>query len=321
MKTNKIYDVIVIGGGPVGLYATFIAGYLKLNCLCLEADIILGGQPNKVYPNKYIYDFPGHEKISGSQLTNVLLKQVKRYEQYTQILTGIKIISYEIEKEGNICLIDDQLNRYLAKNVILTVGIGAFEPMKLENFVESHNHQKVRYCLESDETYNDKNVLILGGGDAAVDYAYHIKTHGKSKSVTIAHRRDSFRADGLSKEDLEKVGVEVLMSTTLVNWTEDYCLFNSLENENLKLEYDILLIQYGLKNLGSVIHTWSDFKKEKNKFIVDNNFETNVKGFYAAGSCIYRPERINMIITGMSEVTLIINHIRSLIPNEGKVGW
>ncbi|GAA5414462.1 NAD(P)/FAD-dependent oxidoreductase [Ureaplasma ceti] len=321
MENVKIYDVIVIGGGPVGLYATFIAGYLKLNCLCIEADEILGGQPNKVYPSKFIYDFPGYEKITGSELTQILEKQARQYSQYTSIQTGIKIVSYEIDEEGTIILIDDKLNHYFTKNVILTVGIGAFEPMKLEQFADSLTCEKVKYCLEPDHTYDNKKILILGGGDAAVDYAKHIQEKTNSLSVTLAHRRDKLRADGLTVEDLQQAGVKVLMPATLTGWTTNSCQFSFPDGSETQIEYDLLLVQYGLKNLGSNIHSWASFNKLANKFVVDEHFETNIKRFYAAGNCVSRPNRINMIIMGISEVNLIINRIRSEIPHEGRVGW
>ena len=306
MNNEQIYDLIIIGGGPVGLYSAFIAGYLKLKTLCIEADDFLGGQPYKVYPNKLIHDFPGYSEIKARDLIDNLVKQIKQFPNYSEIKTKVKIMSYETLEDGTICLVDSELNKYLTKHVLLTVGIGAFEPMKLEDFSKSHNHHKVRYNLEDDETYNDKNVLVLGGGDAAVDYAYHIKTHSNA-NVTIAHRRDVFRANGLGIEDLQNQNINVILNATLTQWHEDYCEFNTPEFENLQVPYDILLIQYGLKNLGSIVHTWQDFQKDKNKFIVNEMYETNVPNFFAAGNCIHDENRINMIITGISEATIVLN--------------
>lgn len=322
MTNTKIYDVIILGAGPVGLYASFMAGYLKLKNLCLEMDDFVGGQPFKLYPNKYIYDFPGYPKIKAGTLIDNLKDQIKNYEEYSSLKTGVRIIGYEIDEDNIICLVDNNYNRYYAKNVLLTIGMGAFEPMKLENFPESHHHHKVRYCLEPDTTYENKHVLVLGGGDSALDYAYHIKNNTNA-TVTIAHRKDTFRANGLSKEELASLGINLLLNVSLNQWTDTRCTFVDNNDDSVvhHVDYDILLIQYGLKNLGSIIHTWSEFNKEKNKFIVNDCFETNIAGFYAAGSCIYKPNRINMIITGIGEATIVLNEIRAKIPNEGKLGW
>lgn len=321
-ENKKIYDVIVLGAGPVGLYATFLAGYLKLNCLCLEADEIVGGQPLKVYPNKYIYDFPGYQKILASNLINTLKTQAEQYPEYSSIQTKVKIIGYEQnEAEDYVVLIDENANHYYAKKVILSVGIGAFEPVKLTDFSESLSSKKVRYCLESEQEYTDKNILILGGGDAALDYALHIKKFANPKTLSLVHRKDKFRADGLGLEDLENAGIKVYLSTNLANWTENYCLFKDQNEQEIKIDYDLLLVQYGLKSLGSSVHNFSEFEKKANKFIVNKDFETNVKNFYAIGNCAYYETRINLILTGMSEATIILQSLKKTLKANEKSGW
>lgn len=304
---TKIYDLIVIGGGPVGLYATFLAGLLKLETLCIERDEFLGGQATKLYPFKNIHDYPGHVEIKSTELINNMITQAKQSE-LTEIKNGVNIIKFNSQDEV-ITLHDDNGNIYKTNNVLLTVGPGAFEPIKLNHeIIKCSNTNKIHYTHDNNIDLNNKNVFVFGGGDSAVDYAYQIKKKFPSSNVNLIHRNDKLRALILTLEDLKSIGVNVILQTQLVEINDDYCIISNGEQNN-KLNYDYTLIQFGLNNLGSTIHQWEGFEKNKNKFIVDHKYMTSIKNIYAAGNCVYNKSKIDLITLGMGEASIVINHI------------
>lgn len=313
MKKN-IYDIIVIGAGPTGLFSTFYASFLKLNTICVELSENIGGQLTNLYPNKFIYDFPGFQKIKGHDLIDSLKKQILNLKSEIITKTSINHFKY-VDNEDYFELYDQNNNVYYAKFVIITVGIGSFTPNKIQNFPDSHEHDKVHYFLKSDCDYKDKNILVLGGGNSAVDIAEQLVTQYNS-NVNLIHHKDELKAYSFTKDELISKGINIHLNTELVSWNPESCIFKNHENNSSELFYDFIIVQYGLQPLHSPIHDWSNLKIEAKKIIVDNNYETSIKNIFAAGDCIKNDKRINSIITGMSEATIIINNIKNIMKNK-----
>lgn len=310
---KTIFDIIVIGAGPTGLFSTFYSSYLKLKCLCIELTNNIGGQLTNLYPNKYIYDFPGHTKIKAIDLINILKKQVN--EQNSQIILNTSINNYLYDNINKYFVLYDQNNiEYYAKNIIITIGVSSFEPNKIPNFEHSHNSEKVHYYLKSECDYNNKDIIVLGGGNSAVDIAHQLKTQYNS-NVNLIHHRNELRANSFSIEELKSFGINIHMSTELIDWKNEYCKFKNLNNEETKLFYDFIIVQYGLKPLISPIHNWNDLLIENKKIVVNEKYETNIKNIYAAGDCIKSNNRINSIMSGIAEATIIINSLKKEITN------
>lgn len=315
-----IYDLIIIGAGPVGLFSTFFAGYLRLKTLCLESDSILGGQPLKMYAKKYIYDLPGYKKISGEEIVEKLKEQVNQYPDFCEIKTNVNVVKYEILSDETILLTDEKNNTYHTRNVLFTIGNGSFEPKKLE-FKESLNHPKVIYTLDDDENYFDKTIVVLGGGDAASDYAMHLADL-KNTHVNLVHRGNKINSLTYSHDDFKNHQVNLHLEHEVIAWDPEFILIQDKNTQNqTKLPYDYLLVQYGLNLLGTKINTWLDFKRERNKFVVDPFYQTNIPHFYAAGDCVFRENRINMIISGIGEATIALQKIKATLPKTEKVNW
>ena len=310
---KKIYDIIVVGAGPTGLFSTFYASYMKLKCLCVELSNNVGGQLINLYPNKYIYDFPGHSKIKAIDLVDVLKEQINMHNGEILLSTSIVEYSY-LENEKYFTLYDQNNNKYYAKNIIITIGIGSFEPNKIEEFPESHDHEKVQYFLNSNCDYLEKNIIIFGGGNSAADIAHQLKTEHNA-NVQIIHHRDELRANSFSINELQLMNINVNLNTKIIDWNPQYCKFIDNLNREFTLFYDYIIVQYGLKPLLSPVHNWDNLLVKNKKIVVNHNYETNIKNIYAAGDCIYSNDRVNSIVSGIAEATIIINKIKNNLNN------
>lgn len=308
MKTEKqVHDLIIIGAGPIGLYATFLAGYFKMDTLCLERDHNLGGQAMKLYPFKTIIDFPGYVEIKASDLIHNLYNQATQFDN-TKILTNVQIESYQVN-DNLITLTDGNGGKYFTKYVLFTVGPGAFEPIKLDDSITKDiTIDNVFYHHDNNYDATNKQVVIFGGGDSAVEYAHQIKTKFPTSKVNLVHRGEKLRAIIHDENELIESGVNLHLESELVAIDNDFYTIKNKE-KMMSFPYDYGLVQFGLKSLGSPIHQWSSFNKHKLKFIVNEHCETSVPNFFAAGNCCYNPNKIDMIASGISEATLAINYI------------
>ncbi len=307
MNTN-IYDIIVIGAGVTGLYITFIAGYLKLKTLCIELTESVGGQLSKLYPEKMVYDFPTQISIKAKDIIHQLVEQIDNYKEYSQIILNTSIVKYYY-KDEIIVLCDENNNEYYAKNVILTIGIGSFVFNKLEKFPQSHDHHKVIYYLDNKNNFLNKEIIVLGGGNSAIDISYQLKTQYNAK-VTLIHHSKELKGQSFSHDELTNNNIKIILDAHIHDWSEDECSF-LIEDKIHKLKYDYLVVQYGLKPLESKIHQLNNILIKNRKIIVDHDFMTNANNIYAAGDCIFHPNHINSIISGISEATIIVNKIKN----------
>lgn len=307
MLIDKEYDLVIIGAGPVGLYATFLAGYFRLETLCIELDEFVGGQATKLYPNKKVHDFPGQLEITADELVQTLYRQATQFNN-VQLQTRTKIVNYRKTDDDKIILYDDQNNTYITKNVLFTVGLGAFEPVKLNEDVLKGENININYQHQKDKNYSGEKIVILGGGDSAVEYAYQIKDKYPEAIVTLIHRNEKLKAIVHSYDELIKSNINVFLNANVESISETEVMVKSPEH-NMVCPYSYILVQYGLKSLGSDVHTWPEFVKNKNKFVVNNHYETSISHFFAAGNCCYNPNKIDMIVTGVSEATIAINYI------------
>lgn len=308
---KNIYDIIVIGAGPTGLFSTFYASYLKLKTICIELSENIGGQLTNLYPNKFIYDFPGYQKIKANDLIDKLKNQILSLKSEIITKTSINNFKY-LNDEECFELYDQNNNVYYAKFVIITIGVGSFTPNKISNFPDSYEHEKVHYFLKNNCNYQDKNILVLGGGNSAVDIAEQLVTQYNS-NVNLIHHRDELKANSFTQDELISKGINIHLETELVSWNPNSCIFKNQKNDSLELFYDFIIVQYGIQSLHSPIHDWTDLQIDAKKIIVDSNYETSIKNIFAAGDCIKMDKRINSIITGISEATIIINNIKMLL--------
>ena len=303
---NNQYDVVVLGGGTAGCYCAFLSDNKGLKTLLVEVNDKLGGQPLNLYAHKHIKDFPLFQSITANEFVQKLDEQLHTSKNI-DIVYNVKINDFEIKDE----LIYLQINNHqvVTKNIVIATGNGISKPNLLE--IPGANIDKVKYIVEPFNTYNDKNVVILGGGDSAVDWANNIVKHSTAK-ITIIHRRDVFRASGENVNELMKnKNIKVLLNKQCLR-IENNTLFikDNVDGCEQSLNFDEIIVQYGQK---------MDMAPEKyiqklncangNKIIVDHNQKTNLDHVYAIGDVCYYSNRPHLIIAGMGEAAMAINDI------------
>lgn len=302
----KEYDVAIIGAGPTGLFAGFYAGMRSLNAVIIDKLEIPGGQLAALYPEKNIYDIAGFSEIKAQDLVDNLVNQVSRFEKSTHYSLGNSV--EEIEKNGDDFIIKGTAEDFKVKSIIIAGGNGAFAPRKigLENEDLFNN---ISYFVNDVSKYDNKNVVIFGGGDSALDWALTLEKN--AKSVTIVHRRNDFRAHDHSVELLEK--------SSVIKYTPFNCkqligdgrvskivIEEVKGNEIIEIDVDEIIVTYGfISNLGP-IENWG-LEIEKRKIKVDSEQKTNIDGIFAIGDICTYSGKAALIISGMGEGPIAIN--------------
>lgn len=309
-------EIVIIGAGPTGLFGAFTAGLRDLKGLVLESSYTYGGQISALYGEKNIYDVPGIAKIKGNEFIAALYKQYARYEE--QIPIKFNTLVTEIIKEKDYFIINTNNGTYYSKTVLITNGGGIYSPKQLncEGLAQQTN---VLYYVENIKMFKDKRVAILGGGDSALDWALELSE--VASEVNLVHRRDSFRAhQGVVKLFKSKANGKTVTPYRIKNVVGDKTV-NQIVLEHLKtkelmnLKTDYLLVFYGVENNKSDLSNWG-INFNKHGIIVDQSMQTNVSGIYAAGSGVFYEGKLDMIATGMGEVSTAIGKIaEELYPN------
>lgn len=318
-------DVVIIGAGPVGLFAIFECGMAKLNCHVVDAFEKIGGQCSALYPEKPIYDIAAYPSIAAQDLINQLEKQAEPFNPVYHLNQQVIEIT-QLDEQGTDWLIKTSIGTEIkAKSIIIAAGVGAFGPNRppLEN-IEDFEGASIHYAVRQKETYRDKHVVIAGGGDSAVDWALILKDI--AKSVSVVHRRAKFRAapDSEAKlnaaannNELQLVVPYQLSGLKGQNDVLEAVEVSTLNGEKKLLQADYLLPFFGLSmNLGP-INEW-DLNLEKGNIAVDQaTSSTNRKGIYAIGDIATYPHKLKLILTGFAEAAQAAHAIRNhLFPDE-----
>ncbi len=299
-------DVLIIGAGPVGLFAVFECGMLGLNCVVLDTLPEIGGQCAALYPEKPIYDIPAYPKINGEDLISNLEKQIDVFSP--SFCLGEEAQSFTASEDG-FTVRTDKGNVIQAKAIIIAAGVGSFGPNRppLEN-IESYEGKSVFYMVKRRADFAGKRIAIAGGGDSAVDWCLSLSE--VAEKIYFIHRRDKFRAAEHSVN-----GVHALAETGKVEITVPYQLSalhgdnGQLEKLDIKdndgnirsLEVDILLPFFGLASSLKPFEDWG-LNIVQNQIPVDVITQQTVQaGIYAIGDgCTYEG-KLKLILQGFSE--------------------
>ncbi|MDY4761070.1 NAD(P)/FAD-dependent oxidoreductase [Streptococcus thoraltensis] len=309
MSVNKIYDITIIGGGPVGLFAAFYAGLRGMTVKIIESLSELGGQPAVLYPEKVIYDIPAYPAITAGELSENLIKQVERFEDRTTICLKEEVQTFE-KKEG-IFSIQTNKAEHLSKAIIIACGNGAFAPRPLGLEDEAiYADENLYYNVHQVEPFIGKNVVICGGGDSAVDWANMLEP--VAASVTIVHRRDAFRAHEHSVEVMKDSSVNTMTPYVPVSLSGENGRMTNLrvqkvkEEETLDLPLDALIVSFGFSTNNKNLRNWNlDYKR--NRIFVDQVLKTSMDGVYAIGDAAEYPGKADLIATGFGEAPTAVN--------------
>ena len=316
----KKTDVIIIGAGPVGLFAVHQLGIKGLKAVLIDNLDKAGGQCIELYPDKPIYDIPAVPECTGEQLTTRLLEQIKPFK--TEMNLKERVDEVRQEKDNWIVKTNNG-SQFIAPNIIIAGGVGSFEPRKLSiKKAEKLEGKAVFYSVKNKEKFKNKNISIFGGGDSALDWALELS---KFSNITLVHRRNEFRGaqHTLSKiRKLEKEG-KVSIKTP--------CEIDSIDNENdlksiyvkfddgkkEKIPTDIILGFFGLIMKLGPIAEWGLNMSKKTIKVNPENFETNKKGIFAVGDICSYPGKLKLILSGFHEVALAsVECFKRARPNE-----
>lgn len=317
----KETDIIIIGAGPTGLFAVFEAGLLKLKCHLIDALPQVGGQLAKLYPKKPIFDIPGYPSVGAGELVDNLMEQIKQFQpEFTLSETAEKIDKLN---ENTFVVTTNKGTQIKGKAVAIAGGLGTFEPRKpeIENISE-YEEKGVEYFIKNPEQFKNKNIVIAGGGDSALDWSIFLAN--VAKSVTLVHRRNEFRGALDSVEKVQKLKnegkINLITPAEVIGITGNgkvEAVILEQEGKKQTLSTDFFIPLFGLvPKLGSIA-TWG-LEIEKNAIKVNNalDYQTNIPGIYAIGDVNTYPGKLKLILCGFHEATLMCQSIYNrLNPN------
>lgn len=315
--TKTITDIAIIGAGPIGLFAVFQAGMLKMKCHVIDTLDAIGGQCISLYPEKPIYDIPAFPKILAKDLVDNLMEQIKPFEPEFHLNQRVDNLS----KQGDIFILETSDGSVIhAKAVVIAAGAGAFGPNKppLDRLEEFEN-KSVFYFVKKKDDLAGKKVMIAGGGDSAVDWAI---TLAETADVTIVHRRDKFRCAPNSHDQLTKLAAEGKIKIETPYQLDELVGGDGILNAVILKDFsgntksvptDVLLSFYGLAmDIGPIEHWGLDINK-KHLAINPTTMETNISGIYAVGDICAYPGKLKLILTGFSECAIACHSIYNLV--------
>ena len=303
-------DILIIGAGPTGLFAVFEAGLLKLRCHLIDALPQSGGQCSEIYPKKPIYDIPGFPEILAGDLVSNLMKQIEPFQPGFTL--GERADTIEKLEDGTFIVTTEKGTKHHAPIVAIAGGLGSFEPRKpLISNISDFEDKGVEYIIRDPELYRDKNVIISGGGDSALDWSIFLTN--VAKSVTLVHRRNEFRGalDSVEKvQELKDIGkIEMITPAEVIGLVgkdslEEVVIKQGEEVFNRECDHFIPL--FGLSPKLGPIADWG-LEIEKNAIKVDNSldYQTNIPGIYAIGDVNTYPGKLKLILCGFHEATLM----------------
>lgn len=316
-------DVVIIGAGPVGLFAVFELGLLDMRCHIIDILDKPGGQCAELYPDKPIYDIPGIPEISGGNLTKSLMKQIKPFEPEFHLST---IVNELRQINDNLWeVITDTEKTFHTKVVVIAAGGGSFQPKKPPiDGIDDYEEKSVFYSIKNIEKFLDKEITIVGGGDSALDWA--LTLYEKSKNLTLIHRRKDFRAapDTVNKVtkliDDGMINFQLGQVKKLIgndgNLESIICKDKDLEKE---IKCEVMLPFFGLTMKLGPVANWG-LNLEFNLIKVDTKtFETNQKGIFAIGDINHYPGKLKLILCGFHEAALMAQKAHQYVYPDKKV--
>lgn len=308
MTEHTMYDITIIGGGPVGMFAAFYAGLRQVKVKVIESLMELGGQPNHLYAEKYIYDIPAHPKITGEQLGHLLTDQLNLFEP--TLCLGEEVTMIHPLEDGTFKL-ETSKDIHYSRSIILAVGSGAFAPrrLKLDN-ATSYENQSLHYFVSDIQLFKDQVIAIAGGGDSAVDWALTLEPI--AKKVYLVHRRNKFRALEHSVHQLQQSSVEVMTPYNISRLIGDGSHLSHLElnkartDEFIKVPVDHLVVNYGFSSHLGPVKNWG-LSLSQQSIEVNQMMETSLPGVFAIGDIAQYPGKAKLIATGFGEAPLAVN--------------
>ena len=308
-------DVLIIGAGPSGLFASYYAGLRGLSVVLLDSLAEAGGQLMALYPDKPIYDVAGHPEITGSALVASLITQAELAgptwvlgEQSVELFSELSTAETHDGQRRRHVVITDTGRRISADGVVIAGGVGSFRPRRLAT-ADAYVDRGVNYTVRDIASYRDVDVVIVGGGDSAVDWANMLCP--VARSVTLIHRRKSLAAHHMSVKQLHESNARVMLNSEVVaahghEWLEAVSVRNGAVHEAIKTQALIPALGH-IANLGPLL-AWG-LAVEGRQIVVDSSMATNLPGVYAIGDVTTYPGKVRIMAVGFGEAATAINNL------------
>ena len=303
-------DLCIIGAGPVGLFAVFQAGLLKMRCHVIDVLPQIGGQLSEIYPHKPIYDIPGYPTIKAHELID---KQMEQIAPFSPTFTlGERVENIERQSDGSFIVTGSEQTTIHSKVIVIAGGLGCFEPRKPELAnLELYESGYVHYMVRRPESFRSKEIVVAGGGDSALDWTIHLADI--AQKVTLVHRSDAFRGAPDSAEKVYKLAAEgkinLLLSHQLVSLEGNGKLENiklsNKQKEEVLVPANHFIPLYGLSPKLGPIASWG-LNVDKNAISVNTfDYSTNIERIYAIGDINTYPGKLKLILCGYHEAALM----------------
>ncbi len=313
-------DVIIIGAGPVGLFAVHQLGIKGLKAEVIDNLDKAGGQCIELYPEKPIYDIPAVPECTGKELTDNLLKQIIPFKTNFHYNERVDEV---LQDQNNWVIKTNRNKKFIAPNVIIAGGVGSFEPRKLTlKEAEKFEEKSIFYAVRNKDQFKNKNISIFGGGDSALDWALELS---KTSNITLIHRRNEFRGAQHTLSEIKKlekegkISIKTPYQLQAINGKSSIESIEIKRDDNVieKIKTDIILSFFGLIMKLGPIAEWGLGMDKKVISVNTNNFQTNKPGIFAAGDICAYPGKLKLILSGFHEVALAsVECFKRARPNE-----
>jgi ferredoxin/flavodoxin---NADP+ reductase len=327
VSEHQVADITIIGGGPVGLAASYYGGHRDASVRIIESLGQLGGQVAAVYPEKHVYDVAGHPKIQGQALVDLCVEQGLQFGADVHLGQEVKDLQrVGANGEELLVLTTHEGESFPTRALIVTAGHGAFEPRKLEiEDIDSWEGKGLHYFVRRKEVFRDKTCVIVGGGDSALDWTLGLQDTA-NKPITLVHRRDRFRALETSVKEareLEQHGSVRICNPAEVRGVrgdgsiQAVTLENTSTGETFEVECDALITLLGFhSHLGSIADWGLDLHGKRQILVEPSSMETSIPGVYAAGDVAGYEGKITLISVGFGEAAIAANQAIAKIRGE-----
>jgi thioredoxin reductase (NADPH) len=321
LPVDALHDVTVVGGGPAGLFAAFYAGMREMSVKIVDSLPDLGGQISALYPEKHIYDVGGFPQILGKELVAGCVTQGLQFG--ATVCLGERVQQLRREEDGTFTLGTDK-QEHRTRTVIIAAGVGAFAPRKLNEVSEfdALEGTSIFYYVRDPRQFQGRRLLIVGGGDSALDWALMLEPI--AERVTLAHRRDRFRAheETVRKVTESSVDLKTFHEIRRIH-AEDgrlqaVTIYDNRTQDEQTLPVDAVILALGfIANIGP-IREWG-ITIVDGGVAVDTRMATNIPGVFAAGDITRYQGKLNLIATGFGEAAIAANYCKNFIDPQSRV--
>ncbi len=306
-------DAVIVGAGPVGLFQVFELGLLEVKAHIIDSLPYPGGQCIELYPDKPIYDIPAVPVCTGKELTDSLLKQIEPFGATFHL--GQEVTELQRREDGRFDLATAKGTRFITKTVFIAGGVGAFQPRLLKvDGIEKHQDRQVFYRVKNPAQFAGKHLVIVGGGDSALDWTLNFAQDGphKAESVILIHRRDGFRAAPASVARMKELcdAMEMQFLTGQITGIEEQgerltgVKVTGSDGVTRVVPLDVLLVFFGLSPKLGPIAEWGLALERKQVVVDTEKFETSIPGVFAVGDINTYPGKKKLILSGFHEAAL-----------------